>query len=111
MTIRGSDEGVRLAASFSSVSLKVRPRPPLLPHICQRKLLATRNRMTRKASVLWRSAASFGVSRSRKCVSPSVTTCAMLAARCNLPSAALEARSSCSSAYTHGRSFDLAPLF
>ena len=63
MTIRGSDEGVRLAAELLVRLIEGRLRPPLFSHIYRRRLLATRNPMTRKASVLLRSAASFGASR------------------------------------------------
>ena len=62
MTIRGSDEGVRLAAELL-VRLIEGKAPPAVVAAHLPAQLAGHPKPTRKAFVLWRSAASFGGSR------------------------------------------------
>ena len=109
MTIRGSDEGVRLAAELL-VRLIEGTAPPavvaahLSAQVAGHPTLNHPEGVRRLAigSVLRR------IALKAVCLAFSDV---LRDACCNLPLAALEARSSCSSAYTHGRYCALAPLF
>ena len=86
MTIRGSDEGVRLAAELLVRLIEGKVPPAVV------------------TAHLTAQVAGHPKPNDPEGVRP-------LAIGSILPLAALEARSSCSSAYTHGRTFALAPLF